>query len=199
MIRRNEQGLRLEIRSPDILLNLSEGDSIAVDGVCLTITEKSSETFLVDVMPATISHTTIASLVHGAFVNLERALLATGRINGHIVSGHVDCTGEIIAIRDRGIAHVVTIKSPPAFSKYIVPQGSIALDGISLTVAKILSDGFQVSIIPHTWTHTTICHKHPRSRVNLEYDIVGKYIYQYVQHQQTKDISRELLSEHGFI
>ncbi|OLS12597.1 MAG: riboflavin synthase subunit alpha [Promethearchaeota archaeon CR_4] len=201
-------GLKLVIRANDIISQVPVGGSIAVEGVCLTITAKTSEGFIADVMPVTAAHTTLSLLQPGTFVNLERAMSATGRFDGHMVTGHVDCTGEITTITENGNAHLIQINIPATFSRYLVPQGSIALDGISLTIVDILPRAFLTSIIPHTWSHTSICHKHPGSRVNLEYDIIAKHVYHYLSQHAEQDnlltspapgLSQALLKEHGFI
>jgi len=201
-------GLKLVIRARDLLSQVPVGGSIAVEGVCLTVTARESETFTADVMPVTAAHSTLESLSPGTFVNLERAMPAMGRFDGHIVTGHVDCTGEVTTITESGNAHLVQVRVPATFSRYLVLQGSIALDGISLTIADVSPGAFLTSIIPHTWVHTSIRHKHPGSGVNLEYDIIAKHVYHYLSHHPdqatmltapSQGLSRELLREQGFL
>jgi riboflavin synthase len=201
-------GLKLVIQARDIRSQVPVGGSIAVEGVCLTVTAKSGDNFIADVMPITAIHTTLGALIPGSFVNLERAMLVTGRLDGHIITGHVDCTGEIASITENGNAHLVQVRVPPTFSRYLVPKGSIALDGISLTIVELSEGVFLTSIIPHTRARTSISNKHPRSRVNLECDIIAKHLYHYINRPKDEvkvpampmpGLSRASLKEHGFL
>ena len=149
------------------------GDSIAVNGVCLTATELLADGFAADVMPQTLSHSNLGALRAGSPVNLERAMTADGRFGGHIVSGHIDGTGTVR--RDQNAVRF-TNGAPAGIMALIVAQGSIAVDGISLTVADLYDDAFEVSVIPHTAAETTLGSHRPGSTVNLENDVVGKYV-----------------------
>jgi riboflavin synthase len=152
------------------------GDSIAVNGICLTVTGLTSDGFTADVMSETMKRTSLSMLGRGDRVNLERAMAADGRFGGHIVSGHIDGTGTIREYKKDGNAEWVTVDASPDILRYIVEKGSIAIDGISLTVAEVDKSSFRVSIIPHTAGETTLLTKHTGDPVNLETDIIGKYV-----------------------
>ena len=152
------------------------GDSIAVNGVCLTVTDLFSGGFTADVMAETLRRTNLGSLKAGQHVNLERAMAANGRFGGHIVSGHIDSTGELLALTQEGFARRLTIAADAELLELVVSQGSIAIDGISLTVARRLEDRFEVSLIPTTQSDTTLTEKRPGDRLNLETDLIGKYV-----------------------
>ncbi len=166
------------------------GDSIAVNGVCLTVTDKTSSTFTVDVMAETLRRSSLGSLTRGSKVNMERAMAANGRFGGHIVSGHIDGTGTIESFVREDNAVWVTIATPEKLLKYIIEKGSIAIDGISLTVAYVDDHCFKVSLIPHTAANTTLLTKKAGDIVNLENDIVGKYIDKLL-HYKEKEIGDE--------
>lgn len=167
---------RIEISASKVLEGTNIGDSIAVNGACLTVVEINSDSFVADVMPETVSRTGFARLGVGDRVNLERAMAANGRFGGHIVSGHIDGVGTVESLEDDGIAVWVSIKAAAEILKLIVEKGSIAIDGISLTVAHVDSERFKVSIIPHTGAETTLLTRHAGDKVNLENDVVGKYV-----------------------
>ena len=167
---------KLALQGNLIFEDMHIGDSIAVNGVCLTVTEKTSNTFIVDVMPETLRRSSLGKLSKGSKVNMERAMAANGRFGGHIVSGHIDGTGEIESFIREDNAVWVTVKASPKLLKYIIEKGSIAIDGISLTVAYVDDRCFKVSLIPHTASNTTLLAKKAGDIVNLENDIVGKYI-----------------------
>jgi len=156
--------------------DLKQGDSIAVDGVCLTVAALNARSFSADVMPETLRHSTLGSFAPKRKVNLERALPAAGRFGGHIVSGHIDGVGTIQNVTKDDNALVFTVRAEQDILRGIVPQGSIAVDGISLTVAELTKTGFRVSIIPHTAQMTTLSLKKAGDAVNLETDVVGKYV-----------------------
>lgn len=166
----------ITIIADKVLKGTKIGDSIAVNGVCLTVTSISGNKFTADVMAETIRRSSLGTLKHGSKVNLERAMAADGRFGGHIVSGHIDGTGVIRSLEREDNAVWVEIETPDKLLKYIVEKGSIAIDGISLTVAKLTDDSFSVSVIPHTGEETTLLAKKPGDIVNLENDIVGKYV-----------------------
>ena len=167
---------KITIRASKVLENTRLGDSIAVNGICLTVTSMTADGFTADVMPETIKRTSLSVINRGDKVNLERAMAADGRFGGHIVSGHVDGTGHIAEFRNDNNAVWVRIKADEPVLDLIVEKGSIAIDGISLTVAVVTDEYFEVSIIPHTAGETTLLTKHVGDPVNLENDVVGKYV-----------------------
>lgn len=166
----------IEIKAKKVLEGTQIGDSIAVNGVCLTVTKLQGDSFVADVMAETLRKTNLGSLPIGAKVNLERAMAAGGRFGGHIVSGHIDGTGTIQSLKPEGNAVWVTIQAPTPILHLIVNKGSIAIDGISLTVAYVDNSVFKVSIIPHTGEETTLLKRKPGDIVNLENDVIGKYV-----------------------
>ena len=168
-------GYALRIRTA-LAPDLAPGDSLAVNGVCLTVTRVGGDEVSADVGPETARITTLGTLVPDQAVNLERPMRPDGRVGGHFVQGHVDGLGSVQAVRQDGGAHWLTIGFDPSAAALLVRKGSIALDGISLTVADIAADRFDVMIIPFTWTHTALPGVRPGDRVNLEFDIVGKYV-----------------------
>lgn len=166
----------IEIKAGKVLEGTQIGDSIAVNGVCLTVTRIHGDSFVADVMAETLRMTNLGGLPIGARVNLERAMAANGRFGGHIVSGHIDGTGTICSLQPEGNAVWVTIAAPESILHFIVNKGSIAIDGISLTVAYVDDKVFKVSIIPHTGEETTLLKRKPGDIVNLENDVIGKYV-----------------------
>lgn len=200
---------RMTLQGNVIFEDMHIGDSIAVNGVCLTVTEKTSNTFTVDVMAETLRRSSLGSLGKGSKVNMERAMAANGRFGGHIVSGHIDGTGTIANFVKEDNAVWVTIETPSKLLKYIIEKGSITIDGISLTVAYVDSHCFKVSLIPHTATNTTLLSKKAGDVVNLENDIVGKYIDKLLHFEDTEDseskqdkssgISMDFLAQNGFM
>ncbi|MBP7185618.1 MAG: riboflavin synthase [Ruminococcus sp.] len=191
----------IRIEAKKVLEDVHLGDSIAVNGVCLTVTHFDSTTFQADVMNETLSRSSLGSLRNGSPVNLERAMAAGGRFGGHIVSGHIDGTGTVSDIRNDGIAVWYTISANADILRYIVEKGSIAIDGISLTVAKVTDDSFSVSIIPHTASVTILGTKKAGDIVNLENDIVGKYVEKLMKPTQAQKngLTMETLAKNGFI
>ena len=192
----------LSIRGPVVTSDAKVGDSIAVNGVCLTVTHFGGGTFRADVMNETLSRSSLGSLTSGSPVNLERAMAAGGRFGGHIVSGHIDGTGTISDISNDGIAVWYTISASPALLRYIVEKGSIAIDGISLTVAKVTDSTFSVSIIPHTAAQTILGSKKVGDIVNLENDIIGKYVEKLMKPAddtpKPSNITMDFLMKNGF-
>ncbi|MEG0250459.1 MAG: riboflavin synthase [Peptostreptococcus sp.] len=192
----------LTIAAKKVLEDVSIGDSIAVNGVCLTVTNFSSGEFTVDVMHETLKKSSLASLKNGSKVNLERAMLLNGRFGGHIVSGHIDGTGEIIDIKKDDNAIWYAISTEKRIIKYIIEKGSIAIDGISLTVARLSESSFDVSIIPHTQKETILKMKKIGDIVNLENDCIGKYVERLMNFEDEddtkKDLTMEFLLENGF-
>ena len=195
-IRRGAHSAVLSIGAALVLSDLKIGDSVAVNGVCLTATGKDSGGFTADVMHETLNRSSLGALVPGSRVNLERAMAADGRFGGHIVSGHIDGTGTVVSVRRDDIAVWYTIRTTPQLMRYIVEKGSIAIDGISLTVAAVETDRFSVSIIPHTVQETTLGEKRPGATVNLENDIIGKYVEKLMQ--KDGGMTPEFLAQNGF-
>lgn len=198
----------LTIEGDVIFSDLKLGDSVAVNGVCLTASSISGKTFTADVMHETLSRSGLGKLRQGSTVNLERAMAAYGRFGGHIVSGHIDGTGTIRDIRRDDNAVWYTIDTPPEIMRYIVEKGSITIDGISLTVADVSTSSFKVSIIPHTAMVTTLGERKTGDSVNLENDIIGKYVEKLMQTEPVNSSSNnndnsggltmEFLRENGF-
>ncbi len=192
----------ISIKAGKILKGSKIGDSIAVNGVCLTATTINGDIFTADVMAETFRRSSLGSLKKGSHVNLERAMAADGRFGGHIVSGHIDGTGEIVGIEPEENAIWYTIAAKKDILDYIVMKGSIAIDGISLTVAYIDDTKFKVSIIPHTAAETILQYKKAGDIVNLENDIIGKYIEKLMLKKdpepQKSNITMEFLAQHGF-
>lgn len=175
-IRRNGINSDLVIKAKKVLEGTKIGDSIAVNGICLTVTKLGKQTFTADVMPETLQRSSLCGIRAGSKVNLERAMLNDGRFGGHIVSGHVDGMGTIRQIQKDGIAVWYTVETKPEILRYIVEKGSVAIDGISLTVTRVRENSFDVSTIPHTVKETILSEKKIGDKVNLENDIVGKYV-----------------------
>lgn len=167
---------RLVIQADLVLQDIAVKDSIAVDGICLTVTERGESWFRVDTMPETLRRTRLSALRVGDIVNLERSLAANGRIGGHIVQGHVEATAQVLAMRPDGIGLDVEIERPEQLAQYIIPKGFITINGISLTVVESLPDRFSISLIPYTREHTNLGQVQIGTIVNLETDIVGRYI-----------------------
>ena len=193
----------IAIRAEHILSDLKIGDSVAVNGVCLTATGLTGHGFTADVMHETLDRSALAGLGPGSRVNLERAMAANGRFGGHIVAGHVDGVGTIAAIEQDDNAIWFTITAPAQVLRYVVEKGSIAIDGISLTVARVETDRFAVSVIPHTAAVTLLGRRRVGDRVNLESDIIGKYVERLLRpapELKTKEskLTMEFLSQHGF-
>lgn len=202
-IEKGNRSAKLVITANKILQDIQLGDSIAVNGICLTACRISKSNFTADVMAETMNRSNLGNLKKGSAVNLERAMPANGRFGGHIVSGHVDGTGTIIDFKKDENAVWVTIKAGANLLKYIVEKGSIAIDGISLTVAYVDDSCFKVSIIPHTADETILLHKKTGDTVNLECDVIGKYVEKllyYNKQEQTeqKGITLEFLQQNGF-
>lgn len=197
-----QDSAELSINATKVLEGTQIGDSIAVNGVCLTVIHSSIREFTVDVMSETLAKTSLVHLKPGSKVNLERALQLSTRLGGHLVSGHVDGVGTIKRITSVGIASVYEISITPPLIPYILAKGSIAVDGISLTVVQVDSSSFSVSLIPHTFAQTTLGQKKVGDKVNLETDIIGKYVASFLgnSHQPAKEnLSINFLAQHGFI
>jgi len=185
-VERGADSAVLTVRGPVVTGDATPGASIAVNGVCLTVVGHDGHSFSVDVMAETLSRSSLGSLRVGDVVNLERAMAATSRFGGHIVQGHVDGTGQILARLPGDRWEVVQLTLPPDLSRYVVEKGSITVDGISLTVSAITEDTFSVSLIPTTLELTTLGHKKVGDLVNLEVDVVAKYVERLLTHPTTK-------------
>lgn len=193
---------RISLGADKVLDGTKLGDSIAVNGVCLTVTDLKKDCFCADVMAETLRRSSLGALRKGSKVNLERAMAADGRFGGHMVSGHIDGTGTIKKIAPEANAIWYTIETAEAILDGIVEKGSIAIDGISLTVAKISDTDFSVSIIPHTEANTILSEKAVGDIVNLENDMVGKYVKKFMTKEPKKESSRiteEMLGKYGFL
>ena len=167
---------KLSLAADKVTEGLALGDSIAVNGVCLTESAFSGQRFTADVMPETLHRSNLGELRTGSLVNLERALPATGRFGGHFVSGHIDGVGSLLSVRPEGNALIFSIRAAPELLRGIVEKGSVAIDGISLTVVEVTETLFSVSVIPHTAAVTTLAGKRSGDRLNLETDMIGKYV-----------------------
>lgn len=184
------------INARKILEGTRIGDSIAVNGVCLTVTGMGDGSFTADVMNESLRRSNLGDLKRGASVNLERAMAADGRFGGHIVSGHIDGTGILRSYEREANAVWLTVGADETLMRYIIMKGSVALDGVSLTVARLFSDAFAVSLIPHTGEETILLNKRVGDRINIECDIVGKYVEKLCG--RSGGISMEFLRENGF-
>lgn len=195
--------LRLVIRAEKIMADLKVGDSVAVNGVCLTVTNLGGNFFHADVMAETMRKTNLGSLKPGDGVNLERALRLSDRLGGHLVSGHIDGVGTIVRQEREGIAVVTEIEAPREVLRYLVPKGSVAVDGISLTVVDVKEGAFTVSLIPHTIKSTTLQFKKRGDVVNLEADLIAKYVEKFLRQKEERQaksgLTLETLREAGFL
>ncbi|MFC4556775.1 riboflavin synthase [Virgibacillus kekensis] len=181
----SEQSVIMTISSSKVLEDVNTGDSISVNGICLTVTHYTDSDFQVDVMPETVKSTSLSILAEGSSVNLERAMAAGGRFGGHFVSGHVDGTGKITRREKQENAIYYDIEIPEDLIKYFMMKGSIAVDGISLTVFGIENNKFTISLIPHTVSETVLGEKGEGDIVNLECDMLAKHVHNLLNHQQT--------------
>ncbi len=194
----------IEIKAEKILEGTELGDSIATNGVCLTVTSLSGKGFTVDIMPESMNRSNLKDVKRGSEVNLERAMKSGDRFGGHIVSGHIDGTGKIKSIKKDGNAHWVTVEADPEIMRYIVFKGSVTLDGTSLTVADVDDKSFKVSIIPLTGEETTLLKKSPGDDLNIECDLIGKYVEKLLapvredKQKKSGGIDENFLRENGF-
>ena len=205
-IRRGASSAVLEIAARTVLEDIHLGDSIAVNGVCLTATSFTGSSFTADVMHETLDRSSLAALRPGSRVNLERAMAANGRFGGHIVAGHVDGVGTVLETKRDDNAVWYTIAAGPEVLRYVVEKGSITIDGISLTVARVGPESFAISAIPHTVAVTVLKDRKAGDKVNLETDIIGKYVekllttgpVQTAEPKQTSGITKDFLTRYGF-
>ncbi len=195
--------LHISIEGSKVLNPLNIGESVAVNGVCLTVTSFNSNSFTADVMTETLNKSSLGTLSKGSLVNLERAVTLNKPLGGHIVSGHIDGTGEIINMKKEGIATLLEIKAKENLLKYMIPKGSVALDGVSLTLVDIKGKSFTVSLIPHTIEETILVNKNIGDIINIECDVLGKYIYKFMYLKKEEalknNISLDFLSKTGFL
>jgi riboflavin synthase len=197
-LRRERGAARLTVSASTVLGDAALGDSICVNGVCLTVVEKGKTEFSADVAVETLKVTNLGELKTGAKVNLERALQLSTRIGGHLVTGHVDAVGRIREKREEGNGWRIFIDAPESSLRFIIKKGSVAVDGISLTVADVEKAGFSIAIIPHTAKLTTLGFKSGGDSVNLETDIIGKYVERLLLGRVEDGVSLELLRKRGF-
>lgn len=188
----------LQVDARQVLEDTRIGDSIAVNGVCLTVTDMTGETFTVDLAPETLRRTNLGVLRPGAILNLERSLQFGGRIGGHFVQGHVDGVGTVRERSSQGGSAVISFLASPGIMRYIVEKGFIAVDGMSLTVIQVRAEGFSISFIPHTLANSVAGKYQSGDKVNLEVDILGKYV-ESLMHSDKPEITMGFLAEHGFI
>ncbi len=175
-IKKSSKGAKLKVECKNVLEGTKTGDSIAVNGVCLTVVELGENFLSFDISYETLRRSSLSLIKPGSPVNLERALKLGDRLGGHILQGHVDTTTKITAIKREGEGYTFTFKLPKAYTHLVVEKGSIGIDGISLTIADIFPDSFTVSVIPHTFEKTNLKFKKPGDAINLEFDIIGKYV-----------------------
>ncbi|POZ57093.1 Riboflavin synthase [Lysinibacillus sphaericus] len=195
----DRQSMEITVISPKIVADVKLGDSIAVNGVCLTVTHYNDQELTMDVMPETVKATNLQQLTVGHAVNLERAMPANGRFGGHFVSGHVDGVGKIIRKRPMANAVYIDIELSEDLTSYCIPKGSITIDGTSLTLFHVEKNSVTVSLIPHTYKETVLGVKNVGALVNIETDLVGKYIiHQLKGGQQSSTITKDYLAKHGF-
>jgi len=201
-IKRSQKSAVLSIEGDTIFSDLKVGHSVAVNGVCLTVVSLSNNTFTADIMSETLDRSSLGSLKSGSKVNLERAMDASGRFGGHIVSGHIDGIGFITSIKEDANAIWYTISCSDKLLCYIVEKGSITIDGISLTVAKVTNSNFTVSIIPHTAKSTILSQRSVTDKVNLENDVIAKYVEKFMINKSksnNSNITSDFLKKTGFI
>lgn len=201
MVKPSEKSATLTIRSEEIVSDLKVGDSVSVNGVCLTVTTFDKSRFTVDAVPETMTRSNLGILKAGSMVNLERALQVGGRMGGHMVSGHVDAQGEIRKIDNDENAVWFTIGVDAEQIRYLIPKGSVAVNGISLTVVDVEEDRFTVSVIPHSLSETTLNEMKTGDRVNIEVDMTAKYIERFLAFRESGEkekVSMDYLKENGF-
>ena len=192
------RGAELVIQSSLVVQDLAEGDSIAVNGACLTAVSFDKKSFHVQVSPESFEKTTLGRLKAGDKVNLERAMTPNRRFGGHFVQGHVDGVGEVTGVDDQGDFQVWHFRAPRHVAQYLIPKGSVSIDGISLTVVNPVADVFSVAVIPATLAKTVLASRAPGDPVNLEADMIGKHIFHFMQQGKKEPISVDFLKRHGF-
>ncbi|MFO7936152.1 MAG: riboflavin synthase [Kiritimatiellia bacterium] len=198
VIRKNE-GWSLVISCEPWKLDLEPGESMAVQGACLTVTSASWDSFTADLLDETMDKTMLSDLDSGSLVNLERALAVGDRLGGHIVSGHVDEIGSVLAVTKRGRDYVVRIGCSSHLADCSILKGSITIDGVSLTISALGDNWLEVNVIPHTWEMTTLSGCSAGDKINLEGDVLGKYIVRFLNRDRQSGITEEMLRENGFV
>lgn len=197
-ISRSSQDISLEIEAKKVLEDVKLGDSIAVNGTCLTVTSFTENSFTVDTSPQTLRMTSLGSLTPGSIVNLERALALSDRLGGHIVSGHVDGLAKLTKIKAEGRSKLYYFSVPKDIYSFLIEKGSVTLDGVSLTIAGLVADGFYISLIPHTLAQTSLEDMKLGQEVNIETDMIGKYVKKFVENKSESKIDMEFLLKNGF-
>jgi len=196
----SDQGGRLTLDLGPAAEGVQIGDSVALDGCCLTVTTLEGSHARFDAVPETLSRTTLGERRVGDRINFERALRLGDRLGGHLVSGHIDCVGRLRGVKERGLEVDLEFEVPAEPRRYLIPKGSVAVDGISLTVARVTPTGFAVAVIPHTWKATTLGSKKPSDRVNLEMDLLGKWVERLMSRGRVEGgVSLEDLARSGFL
>ncbi len=180
-------GYRLEIKADKVLEDSGIGSSISVNGCCLTVVDKTNSSVSMDTIEETLKKTNLGDLQIGDQVNLERPLKADARLGGHFVLGHVDTKGEVVEIKELSNSHFMRIRFPEKFKQYLIYVGSISIDGVSMTVAELTGNVFGIGIIPHTWKETVFSTKKPGSTVNLEFDVLGKYVERIMENKEPEN------------
>ena len=175
-IRATERGTQLQVAAPRIARDIRPGDSVSVNGCCLTVKTRRDEQLTFDLLEETLDRTNLRTLRRDSRVNLERALAATARLGGHFVQGHIDCAVRVLALEESGADHRLEIELPSEFAHYVAYKGSVAVNGISLTVAEVLPESFAVWVIPHTKRHTNLDTIAPGDQLNVEFDLIAKYV-----------------------
>lgn len=199
-IKQDKKSAKLTIEAQKVLSETKIGDSIATNGVCLTVTDMTHATFTVDVMYETLNRSTLSDLKKNASLNLERALRASDRLGGHMMSGHVDGIGTLTTSKNEGIATVMTFETTPSITRYITQKGSIGINGVSLTVVGVTSSTFSISVIPETKRETNLGDLVPGSKVNLEVDMIAKYVEKLLKpHKDKPTLNEDFLKENGYI
>jgi len=193
-------GIKLTISADKILEDIKTGDSVSVDGICLTVTSFNKNNFTVDAVGETLKKTTLSKIKNKSYVNLERAIRFNERIGGHLIQGHVNSIAKINQLKKLGENYLLQIELPSDLMKYVIKEGSIAVDGISLTVADIHDNKINISIIPHTWQNTTLQYKTENDFVNIEVDFTAKYIENFIKNflSQKNEITEEMLKKLGY-
>ncbi|MFW5982265.1 MAG: riboflavin synthase [Halanaerobiaceae bacterium] len=201
---KGDNSYQLLIEGKKVLKDINRGDSIAVNGVCLTVVNFTENSFTADVMPETLRATNLKNLQNGDRVNLEQALRADGFLGGHIVSGHVDGIGYLKNVKIENNARIVEIQVSPDLCKYMIDKGSVTLNGISLTIVKVFENSFTVSLIPETWNFTNLKYLGIEGEINIETDLIGKYVFKMMENidltkQNKSRINKDFLKENGFL
>ena len=197
-IQKHRGTLRFTLSVKEVVKDLAIDDSVALNGVCLTVVEFSKSNFQVEAVEETLNKTTFGSLKNGSQINLERSLRFSDRMGGHFVQGHVDAVGEVAAVQRQEGGVLLSIKLPAHLLKYVISEGSIAIDGVSLTIARLKENQITISLIPHTLEKTTLANLKVADKVNIEVDLIGKYVERILTRQNQSKISEEWLEEMGY-